>query len=330
MPSLISPLSPTSAAVWVRFARHLRHRAVVTSALAVLLLGGWACGGGGGGTQSPTPPTPPTGIPAQGGSTTLDVVTWNAEWFGDAGNGPSDEALQQRNARDLIAGTDCDLWGLQEIVQPAAFNQLVAGLPGYAGLLASDALVTGGATYYSTSEQKVALIYKTSLISVQSARVILTDHDTDFAGRPPLEVKLEITMNGGKSPLYVICLHAKAGSDTTSYTRRVNASTALKTYLDTTRVNDAVLVLGDFNDHLAGSITSGQLSPYQNFVGDTAHYFTPTATLSSSIDHQIATYGMTGKYLSGSTQAFPAGQYIASFSSSTSDHLPVITRWTGF
>ena len=38
-------------------------------------------------------------VPGKGSATTLDIASWNIEWFGDTGNGPSNETLQLQNAR---------------------------------------------------------------------------------------------------------------------------------------------------------------------------------------------------------------------------------------
>jgi hypothetical protein len=88
----------------------------------------------------------PSRIPARGDAATLDIASWNLEWFGDPANGPADEALQLQNARDVIAGTDFDLWGLVEVVDAARWASLES-LPGYAGILANDPTVIDGAAY---------------------------------------------------------------------------------------------------------------------------------------------------------------------------------------
>lgn len=67
------------------------------------------------------------------------------------------------------AGADLDIWGLEEIVSTAQFSSLKAQLPGYAGFLANDASVVNGPAYYSdfsNAEQKVGLLYKSSVASV--------------------------------------------------------------------------------------------------------------------------------------------------------------------
>lgn len=281
-------------------------------------------------------------IPAKGTATTLDIGAWNIEWFGDSSNGPTNETLQQSNVRDVINGADLDIWGLEEVVSATAFNNLKAQLPGYAGFLANDASVTNGAAYYSdfsNTEQKVGILYKTSVASVLGAKVILTANDYDFAGRPPLEVRLRVSLNGRTQDIVAIIFHAKAGSDSTSWQRRLNASNALKSYLDTTWPTTKVVVIGDWNDDLDTSITSGKASPYANFVNAPASYSTLSKALSDAristttgypdaIDHQMVTNELAPQYVSGSVEAYRVDQYISSYSTTTTDHYPVLARYT--
>jgi endonuclease/exonuclease/phosphatase family metal-dependent hydrolase len=278
-------------------------------------------------------------VPAQGTSTTVDFGNWNIEWFGSTSNGPTNETLQQSNVRDVILGADLDIWGLEEVVSTTAFSNLKAQLPGYSGIVASDSVVTSGSTYYGSSEQKVALLYKTSVATLLSARIILTAYDTDFAGRPPLEAKLRVSLNGRTRDIVVIVLHMKAFNDSTSWQRRLNASNALKSYLDSTYPSTQVIVFGDWNDDVDTSITSGKASPYQNFVSDSLDYFFPTKALSSAgvsstasysdfIDHQLITNDLQSLYVSGSAKAYRVDSYISSYASTTSDHFPVLSRYS--
>jgi len=278
-------------------------------------------------------------VPAKGTASTLDFGNWNIEWFGSTSNGPTNESLQLSNVRDVINGANLDIWGLQEVVSTTSFNNLVSQLPGYAGLLASASTVTSGTTYYSSSEQKVGLLYKTSVASVVSARIILTSSDYDFAGRPPLEVKLRVSLNGRTEDLVVIVLHAKCCTDSTSWQRRSNASVALKSYLDSTYPTTKVMVFGDWNDDLDTSISSGKASPYKNFVDDSLDYTFPTQALTDAristtasypdaIDHQLATNELRASYVSGSVEAYRVDQYIPNYSSTTSDHFPVLSRYS--
>ncbi|HEU0301684.1 MAG TPA: hypothetical protein VFR37_19685, partial [Longimicrobium sp.] len=108
-----------------------------------------------------TPPEAPAlaVVPGKGSPTTLDVAGWNIEWFGSTGGGPGNEALQASNARDVILGTDFDIWGVAEITDQAAWNSLEGSLTGYTGFLAGESIVTSGSTYYSSTEQKVGILY---------------------------------------------------------------------------------------------------------------------------------------------------------------------------
>jgi endonuclease/exonuclease/phosphatase family metal-dependent hydrolase len=277
-------------------------------------------------------------VPPRGAGDTIDIGEWNIEWFGATSNGPTNETLQLSNVRDVIAGADLDLWGLEEVVSLTQFNSLKSQLPGYSGFLANDPIVAGGSSYYSSSEQKVGILYKTGVISVQAARVILTGNNYDFAGRPPLEVEATATINGASTPLVFIVFHAKAMADSSSYQRRLNASNALKSYLDSTRASARVIVVGDYNDDLDVSIYSGLTSPYQNFVSDTTRYATPTKVFSDTgqrttvgytqaIDHHIVTNEMAPLYVADSAEVYRVDQYISSYGSTTSDHYPTLTRY---
>jgi endonuclease/exonuclease/phosphatase family metal-dependent hydrolase len=278
-------------------------------------------------------------VPAKGTATTLDIASWNIEWFGDANNGPSDNDLQRENAYDVIAGSDMDIWGVAEIVSTSQFNTLKGQLPGYAGFLANDASVISGSTYYSSSEQKVGILYKSSIASLVDARIILTGSDSDFAGRPPLQVTLSVTLNGTTANVVVIVLHAKCCSDSTSWTRRNAAAAALKSYLDSSFPTQKVFVVGDFNDDLDTSITPGQPSPYASLLNDSADYAFPSLALTNAgisstigfpdtIDHHLNTNDANATYVAGSIEVYRVDNFISSYGSTTSDHFPVLSRYT--
>jgi endonuclease/exonuclease/phosphatase family metal-dependent hydrolase len=280
-------------------------------------------------------------VPGRGAATTLDIASWNIEWFGDTGNGPTNEALQLQNARAVISGANMDIWGVAEIVSLTQWNSLKSQLPGYAGFIAKEPNVVNGAAYYSdfnNAEQNVGILYKTSIATVTDARVILTSNDNDFAGRPPLQVRLNVTLNGTTENIVVIVLHAKCCTDSDSWTRRRNASNALKSYLDSTFPTQKVWVIGDFNDDLDTSIRSGSASPYANFVNDTARYRFPTKALSDAgisstvsfsdtIDHHLNSNEANATYVSGSVEVFRVDSYISNYGATTGDHFPVLSRY---
>jgi endonuclease/exonuclease/phosphatase family metal-dependent hydrolase len=280
-------------------------------------------------------------VPGRGTDTTLDIASWNIEWFGDTTDGPTNEALQLQNVRNVIAGANMDIWGVAEIVSLAQWNSLKAQLPGYAGFLAKEPNVVNGAAFYSgfnNMEQNVGILYKTSVATVTDARVILTANDNDFAGRPPLQVTLRVTLNGATENIVVIVLHAKCCSDSGSWAQRRNAANALKSYLDTNYPTRKVWVIGDFNDDVDTSITPGSASPYANFVNDAADYRFPTAVLSDfgissttrfqdTIDHHLNSNEANATYVDGSVEVFRVDNFISNYDATTSDHYPVLTRY---
>ncbi|WP_375768233.1 lamin tail domain-containing protein [Archangium gephyra] len=296
-------------------------------------LDGGADGGGGGdgGTDGGTP-------------LAFSAANWNLEWFGYASDGPTDDALQLENVKTVVSTTGADFWGLQELVDAAEFDALKQ-LPGYDGFMANDPRVVSGASYYSVSEQKVGILFRSDVVSVLDARIILTSSNYDFGTRPPLQVKLRITRNGTSVDLVAIVLHMKALSDTDSYNRRKNAALALKGYLDALPEDTRFIVLGDWNDDVDVSITRDSTSgtnlptPYQNFLDDPADYSFLTqplsltnvrSTVSNSqfIDHQLVSNELRASYVSNSAQALRPDAYISQYKSTTSDHYPVLSRFT--
>jgi endonuclease/exonuclease/phosphatase family metal-dependent hydrolase len=310
----------------------------VATALAVALS---ACGGNGS-VSEPGPEAAGTGegIEAVGTPTTLDLGTWNLEWFGDVERGPTDEALQLSNAELVLEGLDVDLWSVQEMTDGGQFDDLVSRIDGFEGFLADDPIVDRGAEFYrdfEDQEQKVGLLYRSSAVTVTDARVILTERDWEFAGRPPVEVELLVNVAGTTRSLVVIVLHAKAGDGVEDWERRSAASEALEAYLETTWPTTEVAVLGDFNDDVDVSISGGRPSSYDNLVADPDWTFL-TAALSTSgrastvfypdvIDHILVSDELLPRYVDGSVEAVRVDAWLSDYGETTSDHYPVVSRF---
>lgn len=299
-----------------------------------------ACGPGSPIEPEPEPDTlpEPIEIPEQGTDSTLDVGTWNLLYFGSDNAGPDDEDLQMARIRDVIKGTDADLWGVQEVTSNATFDTLLTHLPGYDGLLANDPTVTDGSDYYTGGEQKVGVVFKKSIVRITSARLILTAFDSDFAGRPPLELRIRLTQEGATRDAVIIVMHLKAGDDTASYRKRTAASRELKAYVDSTLVDDLVMVVGDWNDDVDESITEGRDSPFRNFVDDSTEWIFPTGELSEKgdnshvryddmIDHILGSDEVMEDYEEDSALAYHVDEYIPNYAETTSDHFPVLVRF---
>jgi len=280
-------------------------------------------------------------VPPRGSDASFDVASWNVTFFGYPSAGPGNDALQRQNVGAVVRQAEIDLWAMQEMTDSAAWQALLAELAadGYAGVLGPD--VSSSPMF----NQRLGFIYNPDVVSLVTTRTILAGNANDFGGRPPFELIANVTNNGVTRQIRFICLHAKAGSTLDDYNRRLAGSTALKTFTDAYRAQGiAFVVLGDFNDRLTLSITSGQLSPYRNFAQATADYEFATRTLDqagtptycsnstctsgSPIDHILFPAALNGPYVEGS-----GGRYaelvsaITNYRSTTSDHLPVTARF---
>jgi endonuclease/exonuclease/phosphatase family metal-dependent hydrolase len=260
---------------------------------------------------------------------TFDVVTWNIEWFGSTGNGPSDVDRQLENVITVVETIDADLYALQEISSESRFFELVDSLENYSGFWAD----------YSSQTQNTAYLFKPSVIdSVSSGLLQAGQQEFDWAFRLPLFFEFDATIEGVTRRIFSYNVHAKALADQDSYDRRTMASLRMKVYLDNNRQDDNVLFLGDYNDELFSSTYQNEVSPYNNFVQDDA-YLTLTGSLEqrglnsfiagqnqSMIDHITVTNELIEDHIDGA-QRVENPNYIGSYISSTSDHAPVWTRF---
>lgn len=259
---------------------------------------------------------------------TLDVATWNIEWFGHSGNGPTDKELQFENVKNVITTMDMDIYALTEISDLNQFNRLVNDLEDYGGFFAGFAYQT----------QNTAFLFKRSVIdSLDSGLITAGMEQNKWAnGRYPLEFRFNANINDESREIYAYAIHAKAMDDLTSYNQRLSASGQMKAFLDNNRSSDNVIFLGDYNDMITTSMTEGMDSPYKNFDDD-VNYTIITKTLEeagagsyrsqSMIDHITINAGLTEEYMVGSERVENT-KYIGSYLSTTSDHYPVWTRFT--
>ena len=271
-------------------------------------------------------------VPKIGSDTTLDVGTWNIEWFGDSLNGPSNDATQLKNVTEVIKNMDLDVLGLCEISNAGYWAKLQANLPDYGAVL----------TTYSQT-QKTGLLYRKSMFRLLYSKSILLAFDYEFAsGRFPLEVALETQWGSKKDTMYVWVMHLKANTGSTSekltsYNRRAKAAEELKNYLDPKKRWKG-FVLGDWNDDLDMSIVSGKASPFVDWRNDTNYVFPSyrlslakqksTASYSEMIDHMCVTASMKSNWLMNQSGVMVGDAYVPSYRFNTSDHYPVWAKFS--
>ena len=280
-------------------------------------------------------------ITPRGTDATLDVAAWNLEFFGEPTQGPPDDA-QQANVQAVLQGAQIDVWALEEVVNGDRFDAVLAGIAGagYAGVIGPS---VSSSTVFN---QRLAFVYNTAVVTpVGAPRAIFSGGN--FGGRAPLELTADVTLGGTTRRMRFIAIHAKASSDAASYNTRLNGAAQLKTYVDGLLAQGIpVVVMGDFNDKLTGSISGGgRTSPYNNFVMDSAYTFatqrlsdqnvgtfcgsSTTCNSGSTIDHILLGGGATAGYVANSGDRYAQLlSNIPGYTTNTSDHLPVLAQFS--
>ncbi len=289
---------------------------------------------------------------AQSTAGTLDVVSWNLEWFGSVSNGPSDENLQEANAKKILRWLNADLYGMVEIVDTMRFRRLVDSLDNteYGYIIApycTQATSPSGGAWLNG--QKQAFIYRKSIFSNVTTRGLMRNSaaaNTNFAsGRFPFMFSATVTINSISKNVNFIVLHAKAGDTQDDYLKRIGGAQELKDTLDAQFSTANMFIIGDFNDALNTSIYTGaSVSSYNPIVFDSTdadHYKSITLPLGAAgqtsminfpnvIDNHIISNEVEQYYIPGSAQIKTdvltiVPDYITAHN--TSDHYPVFSKY---
>ncbi|MDR2970825.1 MAG: endonuclease/exonuclease/phosphatase family protein [Bacteroidales bacterium] len=267
---------------------------------------------------------------AEAQSYDFKVTTWNVEWLSCLSNGPSNRELQINNVVSLIKTMDSDFIALQEVGTSNTYTTIDT----LVRRLGSDWAGKIVPWKVGNCNQSQGIIYKKSKVILMSSSLI-TNGGTSYdwsSGRFPVLYDVDFIVGDKQIPIAFFNIHAKAYSDVSSYTRRKNASIALKNLLDSYFNTTRVVILGDFNDYLYGTMctTCGGVSPYKNFMDDDTHYKGVTAGLTnyyygnSVIDNIIISNELLDEYLSGSAfNEVSATKTIPNYYATTSDHIPV-------
>ena len=262
---------------------------------------------------------------------TIDITTWNLEWFGwaDSTRGPFNKTLQRQRIRTIMDTIKADIYALQEVLTDEALASL------------SDSIVGGYRRIFNSdipSDQKMAYIYNPSTVTPVSTGLAVNGGSQAWAnGRFPLRMTFDIA--GGKR-MVVFNIHAKATDSATAqndYQRRKTDAETFHAYLRDFYNDSSVVVLGDFNDRLVGTnIDSTLPSCYGVFTNDTQGWKATTLPLEqeglssylgfnrSFIDHIIINRNLVPVYYRAYLES--PERYLTSYSSTVSDHRPVTLR----
>ncbi len=203
-----------------------------------------------------------------GTDSTFEVATWNIEWF------PKNGQTTVDYVKDIIEALDIDLLAIQEVDDTVAFNQMVVSLSSYNGYLESEWFAG------------LAYIYKPDVLQINSIYEIYTTSQYWSAfPRSPMVVDL----NYMNERIIVINNHFKCCGDGTfdksnqndEETRRFNAISLLKEYIDINFPNENTIVVGDLNDILT-DITSNNV--FQDVIDDKENFLFADSEIASGSD----------------------------------------------
>lgn len=294
---------------------------------------------------------------------TFDAGCYNLSFFGsNPTNNPTAAkiALQVANIATVFNRLKLDIVGVSEVSSEVAMDSLVSKLPNHKYVLSPRWSYSFDAPDPNFPPQKIGFLYDSLTSVLIETRAMFTGlYDSvrngfpdklplypggtpqSFwaSGRLPYMGTFDVTIEGITKRIRVVVIHAKSASDAGSYNRRVYDVQVLKDSLDAYYANDIVMLVGDYNDRVSGSIYTGSPnSPYLPFVND-AGYDALTLPLdvagrvsfiggSGLIDHVIISNEFVGNYISNSTDIEDPRSYISGYNATTaSDHLPVYSRF---
>lgn len=298
---------------------------------------------------------------------TFDVVTYNLEFFGapTSAYGPADKTLQLDNVATVMNKLDADVYVVQEVSSDAQIDALISKINVNGKTFEKSVSTSWSYSWDPTSDptfppQKLVVIYNTQTTTLKKTRVMFKEFYDELragtktldnypggsnssffsSGRLPYMVTLETNVNGVKNEIKFIDLHARAnsGTDISRYNMRKYDTQVLKDSLDTHYANSNIILLGDYNDDVKASVIAGQPSSYEAFVTDTNNYKALTLEISQAgaysflssggfLDHITISNELIDQYIPNSTAVYDPRNDIASYTTTTSDHGPVIARF---
>lgn len=290
---------------------------------------------------------------AQSSSSTLDVVSWNIEWYGSSTNGPSNDDLQETNVKKIFRFLDADLYGIVEVVDTMRFRRLVDSLGAneYGYIISpycTQATSPSGNAWLNG--QKMAFVYRKSVFSNISTRGLMRNSTTAnsnwASGRFPFMFSATATVNGVSKNLNFIVIHAKSGDTQSDYLKRLGGAQELKDTLDAYLSTTSNYIIGDFNDALNTSIYTGSsISSFDPIVKDSIdsdHYKSVTLPLGAAgqssminypnvidnhvISNEVGTYYIPGSARIRTDVTTVVPDYVTAHN--TSDHYPVFSNYS--
>lgn len=288
---------------------------------------------------------------------TFDLVAWNTNWLGNKNNGPINEPLQQANFKRVLDSLQADIFVFEEVANQQFYRDFVTKYTNYKGFCSSTFSLGGVAD----DAQRVCFLYKKGVVDSVSARpllknaTLLPNYPSDPArfwasGRLPFMFTADVNIDGVKKRVNIVGLHARANTSASTntlaerelqYRQRRYDVEVLKDSLDKFYPDDNLFIVGDYNDDVdetVSVITSTTESSYKKYVDDTKNYQVITKALSDNgyrtylsqnnvIDHIMVSNELSNTYLQNSVNVELPFMYLANYTTTTSDHIPVLARF---
>jgi hypothetical protein len=278
--------------------------------------------------------------------------------------GPTNDAQQMTNVLQVLNTVKSDIFCIEEVCDHKQFIARVkTDLPKYKVRCQTKYY----SHFFDTPEkpadattfsQKVCFVYDSTVVTMVDTISVLSNIYTYPAnnwasGRLPFLFIGDVKVGNVTKQIHFVGLHAKSGSAIADYNRRKQDVIDLKLKLDTAYPNANIIMLGDYNDDLDTSIAAAQPSSYKNFVTDNVNYkqisralslcgVSSTAKYPDIIDHFLMSneFGVipeTGPnpapstsgiyYLDKTINVSRPINYVANYTTTTSDHYPVNARF---
>ena len=264
-----------------------------------------------------------------GDDNSLDVATWNIEWFPKNGQITIDYVV------DIINLLDLDIIAIQEVDDTTMFDQMLDSLPAYSG-------------YYESSWfAGLAYIYKTGIVEINDIYEIYTT-SSYWNAFPRSPMVMDINFMGEN--YFTINNHFKCcGDGVLEYdnaydeeNRRYTAINLLKEYIDNYLPNNNVIILGDLNDNI---IENPPNNVFQNILNDSINFHFADFEIAQGnssewsfpnwpdhLDHILITNEMFNGLNNFEVQTIKIDEYLDGgwneYDQNISDHRPVAIKYS--
>ena len=264
-----------------------------------------------------------------GDDNSLDLATWNIEWF------PKNDQVTINYVTEIINLLDLDILAIQEVDDTTMFDQMLDALPAYMG-------------YYESSWfAGLAYIYKIGPVEINDIYEIYTTSPY-WNAFPRSPMVMDINFMGEN--YFIINNHFKCCGDgiidfddtSDEENRRYTAINLIKEYIDNNLSDNNVIVLGDLNDNIAEELPN---NVFQDVLNDSNHYRFADLEIAqgnssewsfpnwpSHLDHILITNELFNRLNNSVVQTIKIDEYLNGgwneYDQNISDHRPVAIKFS--